>query len=859
VAEGYETVTDPSLFYKAKVVGEDVYLLVWTTMPFTVVTDELIGVHPEADYSYVKVGAETWIVGEARLKEVATILKIEATSKLKTVKGTELEGLRYEPPLGDVVPGQKRLAEEGKVHMVVAEGFVDPTTGSGVVHLAPANGEEDFEVASKRKLPIFNPIDDEVRFTAEAGRFEGKFARDTDDAVVSHLKERGLVAGYSKIRHEYPTCWRSHHKLVYMLRREYFYWVDKIVDQTVEAAQKVDYFYEGPRNRFLEIIREARPWNITRERVWGAPLPLWACDDCGGKTALFSRRAIVEAAVELPDGPNFELHRPWIDRVVVRCAKCGGRAHREPFVLDTWHNSGAAPYAGQTDDEYRRLVPVPFLTEGIDQTRGWAYTLLVENVILSGEAQAPYSSFLFQGHVLDEKGEKMSKSKGNTMEANSVFGEHSADLVRFYLLWKGTPADSVNFDVKELYGRPFQVLNTLYHLHLYYATNSAYDGFSWDPSVSEGLSSREELRPQDRWLLSKLEGLLRAAEEAYGGKRFNEAARSFDSFIIETLSQEYVPLVRSELWDDLPETRERRLSIYSVLAHVLRTLDLLMHPYVPFMTDFLFNAVFSDRGRSVLLEGAPKREKGLVDPALEKEYDVVWSLVSLSNSARMNAKVKRRWPLKMGIYSTKERLSPSAERLLAEIANVGEMKFRKARALPLKLKARLDSAEAKKRLKQEFNQAVAVVGAADPWELWAEARSEGHVRVSVGGREYTFDRREVDFEVEAQAGFAVASLGDSFVALETTRDQELTAEGTLRDVARRLQALRKEKGYVPTEILPMAAVGGLDKATADILTKRKERLLFLVRVKKVEISEEAPRGEGWTESDLDGRKIYLRI
>ena len=859
VADGYETVTDPSLYYKAKVDHEDLYLVVWTTMPFTVVTDELIGVHPDADYSYAKVGDETWIIGDARFQDVVSTLKIEGATKLKTVKGSELEGLRYVPPLGDLVPGQARLAAEGKVHMVVAENFVDPTTGSGVVHMAPANGEEDFEVASRRKLPIFNPIDDEVRFTDDAGRFGGSFVRDTDEAVVSSLREKGLVVGYSKIRHEYPTCWRSHHKLVYMLRREYFYWVDRIVEQTVEAAEKVEYYYEGPKNRFLEIIKEARPWNITRERIWGAPLPLWSCIQCGEKTALFSRKAILDAAVELPDGPAFELHRPWIDRVVVRCRKCGGRAFREPFVLDTWHNSGAAPYAGQSDEEYASLVPVPFLTEGIDQTRGWAYTLLVENVILSGKPLAPYKAFLFQGHVLDEKGEKMSKSKGNTLEASELFSEHSADLVRFYLLWKGTPIDSVNFDAKEMYGRPFQVLNTLYHLHLYYQTNSRYDGFVWDPSALKGLRNNGRLEPQDLWLLSKLEGLVAAAEEAYRERRFNEATRAFDSFIIEILSQEYVPLTRGELWDDLPETKGRRLVIYTVLAHALRTLDLLMHPYVPFMSDFLFNGVFSDGRRSVLLEGVPEPDSGLVDAALEEEYDNMWALVSLANSARMNAKVKRRWPLGRAFYSADRRLSAPAEKLLAEVVNVRTVEFKPAKELPVKLRVRLDTAVAGKRLKQDFNSVVATVNSADPWSLWSEVREKGHVSVSVGDREYTFDRKELEFDVGPEEGFAVGSLGDNFVALDSARDEELTAKGMVRDVARRLQALRKERGYVPTEILPVAEIRGLDRATAQLLAKRKEELLFLVRVREVDVSEEAPHGDGWTESDLDGKKVYLRI
>ena len=461
--------------------------------------------------------------------------------------------------------------------------------------------------------------------------------------------------------------------------------------------------------------------------------------------------------------------------------------------------------------------------------------------------------------MLDEKGEKMSKSKGNTVEALQLFRAHSADLLRFYLLWKGTPVDSVNFDEKEMYGRPFQVLNTLYHLHLYYLTNSRYDGFEWDPSRAPALSRMKEAKPQEKWLLSKLEGMVASVEESYRRKRFNEAAKAFDSFIIEVLSQEYVPLTRSELWDDLPETKERRAAIYSVLAHSLRTLDLLMHPYVPYLTDYLFNSVFSRAGRSVVLEMTPRQDPSLLDARLEGEYDAMWGLVSLANSARMEAKVKRRWPLKAGLYSSRERLNPEAEKLLAETANVGRIEFREAHKLPIALTARLDTASVGKRLKQDFNKVLAAVNAAEPWAIWSSAMNDGQATVTVEGKEFTFDRKEWAFEVKALPGFAVASMGDRFVALETARDEELTAEGTIRDVARRLQALRKEKGYVPTEVLPRAEVCGLDEATAALLTKKKEKLLFLVRVREVYTSDSPPAGDGWTESDLDGKKIFLRI
>ncbi|MFQ6134479.1 MAG: class I tRNA ligase family protein, partial [Nitrososphaerales archaeon] len=416
VGQGYETVSDPSLYFKVKVAGEERYLVLWTTMPFTVVTDEMIGVKPDEEYVEAAVGSERWIVAAGRLEHLMEELGIDDYKVGSRVQGSKLEGLRYEYPLAKYVPAQAELDRNERVHSVVAEEFVDVTTGSGLVHLSPANGEEDFEIAKRRGVPIYNPIDDQAEFTSEAGVFKGLFVRDADEKVAELLEKEGRLIKLGKITHEYPTCWRSHHKLVWTARREYFYWVEKLGDLAVEAAQKVEYFFEPPMNRFIEIIKEKVPWCVSRERVWGAPLPIWACSECGEKMGLFSRREIVKNAVELPDGPSFELHKPWIDRVKLKCSKCGGVAVREPYVLDTWHNSGAAPYASFVDDEYVKLVPVEFLTEGIDQTRGWAYTLLVEHVIMTGKPEAPYKAFLFQGHILDEKGNKMSKSLGNMIE-----------------------------------------------------------------------------------------------------------------------------------------------------------------------------------------------------------------------------------------------------------------------------------------------------------------------------------------------------------------------------------------------------------------------------------------------------------
>jgi len=483
VNQGYEIVKDPSLYYKVKISDQDAFFIVWTTMPFTLVTDAMVGLNPDEDYHYVKVDNETWVVGKTRLKDFMNEVKVENYSIEKTVKGSEFEGKKYIHPLLEQVSLLKELSNEKNYHVAVSEEFVDVTAGSGIVHLSPANGEEDIKIANKRKVVVFNPIDDEVKFTEKAGKYQGLFVRDADEKIVNDLKENNSLIRIGKIKHSYPHCWRSHHQLVWLARKGWFYKLDQLGDKAIKAAEDVEYFFEQPRNRFLGIIKEKHPWCISRERFWGCPLPMWRCADCGNRNWFYSRKEIVDAASELPDGPDFELHRPWIDRIAIKCQKCGGsNTTREQFVLDTWHNSGSAPYSSLNNEEYNKSIPAPFFTEGIDQTRGWAYTLLIENVILNNSSVAPYKAFLFQGHVLDKNGNKMSKSLGNVIDAEELLKKYPVDLVRFYFIWKSSPIETLNFDTKELMSRPYQVLSTLYHLHLYFRQNSEYDQF--DPNTT---------------------------------------------------------------------------------------------------------------------------------------------------------------------------------------------------------------------------------------------------------------------------------------------------------------------------------------------------------------------------------------
>jgi len=800
--DSYREVEDPSLYFKFKIAdSQNEYFLVWTTMPFTLITDTMLAVHPEAEYTKVKVGEEKWVMVRQRVEPVMQELGIEKYEVTEVVTGQSFEGEKYDYPLKDVIPKQAELDKHPLVHRVVCEDFVDINTATGVVHLSPGNGEEDFFAAQKRGVPIFAPFDDEVKFTGEAGAFEGVFARDTDTMVVEELRKRGLLVEVKTVKHEYPTCWRSHHKLVWLARREYFLRTDKINIKVVGAAEKVEYFFEAPKNRFLSFLREGKPWCISRERVWGTPLPIWVCEKCGAKTLVASKRELVEKAIEKPQG-NFELHKPWVDRITLKCEKCGGIMHRESYVLDTWHNSGASPYARFTDEEFENYVPTDFLTEAIDQTRGWANSLLLEHVILTGKAESPYKAFLFQGLVQDAKGRKMSKSLGNYIEANQLLAKYSADVSRFYFLRKCSPVEFMNFDVNELSRRPYQVLSTLYHLTRFFAQNAEYDNFNPQGHTFEWALREKWLKNPDLWLISKLQGTIGEYTAKLETCEFNFALAVLEDFVIDAVSRLYVPMVRKELWTDDPETLNRRLAIYATLWHVLKTVTLLFNPVTPYLSEALYQKVYKKLNpalpESVNFEEWPKPEEKARNKTLEEEFQTLFKCISLVYSARQSAKLKRRWPLRRVVVVAPEKVCTTlknAEELFLELANVKATEYRKETP------------------------------------------------------EYT-----------SSEGWASASEGNIQVFLDVHRDERLLGEGLMRDLARRVQSLRKELGYVPTDVLEVVHVAELDDESIRLLEPYLKEMEELVRAKSIHLHGRREGVEAeWHEYQLDDKKIYVAI
>ena len=872
VNQGYDTVIDPSLYYKVRLQEEDLYLVVWTTMPFTIVTDAMVGLHPDTEYAIIKVGNERWVVAKDRLEGFVQEAEIDEYTIESIIMGTNLEGKKYIHPLLDKIPALSRLADGPKYHTAVAESFVDASTGSGLVHLAPANGEEDIAIAKRRGVEVFCPIDDSVRFTADAGEYAGMFVRDADETVIEDLRRTGSVIKAGRITHKYPLCWRSKHPIVWLARRGWFYKLDRLGDRTLRAAQNVKYYFKAPKNRFLAIVGERHPWCISRERYWGCPLPVWHCADCGHKTWCYSRDDIIKCAHTLPDGEKFELHRPWIDRIVIRCEKCASaNTEREQYVLDTWHNSGAAPYASLEQNVYEDTIPAPFFTEGIDQTRGWAYTLLVENVILSGKAMAPYGSFLFQGHVLDEKGGKMSKSLGNVIDAQELLEANPADLIRLYFMWKSSPVEPLNFSVSEMYTRPYQILNTIYNMHLHYIQNSRYDKYT-DKKDIKWAKQKNLLREPEMWLLSKMQSAIKVVTERIQKCKFHEAARAIDDFAINALSQTYMQSVRTELWDDDKARQDRRHAIYATISAALRCIDIIIHPFCPFTTEYLYKMLFGQK-KSILLEEWPRVDESLVDHNLEEEFGSLRSLLSVAASARAQARLKRRWTLQEAIVTVPadkagvEHLKPylmqqmNVKKLIGPIPTKAQSDFERIYEMvkldmPIKPIIELDRKRVGPRAKQAMPKLVKELKKTNPGSI-IESIKAGRCAMSIDGIEFVLTPADFVVGMKPADQYQMASRDGYTVFISTARNDATVSQWFLRDVARRIQNLRKERGYDPTQILDAAYVLNLDEPIQQSIKSKEFDLAKTVRVKKI-LFDRNPE-VSYKDVDIDGQRIQIAV
>ncbi|ABM81249.1 isoleucine--tRNA ligase [Hyperthermus butylicus] len=678
VAQGYELVEDPSVYFKLPLLDEpNTYLVAWTTTPWTIIANEMAAVHPDETYVVVEVGGEKWILAEKRLEAFAKEVGLKDYRVMGRLRGRELEGRRYRHPLAEEVPYHQGHDHE-PYHTVYTADWVTMEEGTGVVHAAPAHGPEDFEMAQKHGVDVYTPLREDGYFGEDAGAFKGLWFEEASKHVVEVLKRKGLLVYAGKYPHEYPFCWRCGTRLFYYASRQWFIRItDELRRKMAAEVYSMRWAPSWAAKRMGDWVENARDWCISRERYWGTPLPVWRCTSCNHIVVVGSLEELKQLATD-PNSVPSDPHRPYIDRVELRCPKCGGVMKREPFVVDVWMDSGVAHTASLAQYGWLKLwdtlYPYQWITEAADQTRGWFYTLLVTGVVW--HERKPYREVLLQGHVLDKYGKKMSKSKGNVIWALEWMEKNGTDPMRIFLLSRA-PWDSINFDPDEV--RRYQgYLNILWNTVKFADTYMELD--KWKPKNP----AEARLAVEDRWILYRLWQALEKASEAIESDNMHQAVQALVDLVVEQVSHRYIPLIRPRVWEE--EMTESKDAAYATLYYVLRAVLAAMAPIAPFVTEYLYQAFVRkyepDAPESIHLNQWPTVPQELLDEKAYKAVEEAFAAAEKILAERSEKRLKRRWPLRRAVILVKNEDLRDALReaasVLARFANIKTVELAEA-------------------------------------------------------------------------------------------------------------------------------------------------------------------------------------
>jgi isoleucyl-tRNA synthetase len=816
VALGYRDVEDPSLVFIADVLTEDGGLdpegrafLAWTTTPWTVPSNAGLAVHPELTYVEVAKDGRRFIVAEAR----AEALFGEDAEIVGRHRGAHLVGWRYRRPL-DLVAAP---ADSGRGWTVVAEDFVVATDGTGVVHMAPAFGADDYAAGQRHGLPLLSPVDDAGRFVSDVALVGGQFVKDADPLLVEELRRRGALFDVGRIVHSYPHCWRCASPLLYVARDSWFAATSRFRNQLLDNNASIRWYPpEVGEGRFGEWLRGNVDWALSRDRYWGTPLPVWVCDrDEAHVRWIGSLAELGEAAGALPE--SFDPHRPFIDELSWDCDRCEGTMRRTPEVLDAWFDSGAMPYAQwhypfEHQAEFEAHFPADFICEGLDQTRGWFYSLLAISTLL-GKGPA-YKNVLVNDLVLDAEGQKMSKSRGNVANPWDVIGAEGADAVRWYLITSSNPWLPKRYDpegVKESARKFFDTLFNTYKFFALYARAEA-----WSPSMGDPQPGERPLL--DRWLVGRLASLERQILADLEAFQLTRAYRALGDFVAEDLSNWYVRRSRARFWGNVDAADTR--AAFRTLWEALRRVAVLAAPCLPFTADWLHRAL---TGTSVHLErfatdealaAAVESARQGRDAELERDMEAARMLVSLGRAAREDVKIRVRQPLR-----TLQAVVPGGRSLTTEVLavvkdelNVKEIEFLRSASGIVTLLGRPNFRALGARFGKQTNDVANAIRSL-PQESLARYRDGGEIDVEVGGRTHCLLPGDMEVTQEAAAGLVVKSEGSYTVALDPRLDDDLVAEGVARELVNRIQRLRKDAGLEITDRIELA-IDGPDRIMA---------------------------------------------
>ncbi|MBI3006485.1 MAG: isoleucine--tRNA ligase [Ignavibacteriales bacterium] len=845
VSLGYRDVKDPSVYVKMKVKGEDkTYFLVWTTTPWTLISNVALAVHPDVDYVKAEHKGEKLILAEARLNVLG-----EQYNVLEKFKGSKLSNKEYERLFE-----YHRVKEKG--WYVVLADFVTTEDGSGIVHMAPAYGEDDYQQAQKYGLPTIHPVNKSGEFGLEVTDFAGKFVKEADPEIIANLKNRRLLFKKETYLHSYPHCWRCESPLLYYARDSWYIRTTTYAPRMRDVNRTINWIPEEVGSgRFGNWLEENKDWAISRDRFWGTPLPVWVCQKCG-------HQKCVGSIEELKKGKNLpqpiDLHKPFVDAITFECEKCKGTMNRTPELIDVWFDSGSMPFAQwhypfENKEIFEKAYPADYISEGIDQTRGWFYTLHSIGTFLFDKPA--YKNCLVNELILDKQGQKMSKSKKNTVDPFELIRKYGADATRWYLVtnspvWRPTLFDETG--VGEVQRKFFSTLLNTYSFFALYANVDKFQGTEKPVPTAE--------RPEiDRWILSELNSLVKNYTQWMEEFDVTRAARSVSDFTIDQLSNWYVRRNRRRFWKS--EKGKDKTAAYQTLHGCLTTVAKLMAPFAPFLADELYQNLNPGREESVHVTLLPAADEATIDMELERKMERAIRVVSLVRAMRMKSNLKVRQPLTkiiLPVASEKEKaeIQHMQDVILDEI-NVKHIEYVAEEAGVFRKKAKPNF----KTLGPKFGKDVQAI-AARIREFTSREINELHhagtLALSVNGHDYTVLPEDVEVLHEETKGWLVESEGSITVALDTQLNDELVDEGLAREFVNRVQNLRKDSGFEVTDRIKIYY-----KST-DRLAKALARLASYVQQETLatEIRNVSKDGNGkvsFTAEDINGEKAEIGV
>ena len=772
MAQGYQTVTEPTVYVKFMTEDGSAYFLAWTTTPWTLLANLALTVHP--DYIYVKVNNEGTIL--ILVKDRLEVLEGEYTI-LEEFPGRALAGMKYRP-LFDFAQ------VKGKSHVVILGDYVTTDEGTGIVHTAPAFGEEDYVICRENDITFYQPVDENGCFTEEVTPLKGVFVKDADEQIIELLDDKRLLYKTEPYTHEYPYCWRCDTVLLYYAQESWFIEMTKVQDQLLAHNEEVNWYpHHIKTGRFGKFLENVRDWALSRQRYWGTPLPIWECS-CGERICIGSVQELREKGKHVPE--PLDLHRPYVDEVIITCPACGGEMTRIPEVIDCWYDSGSAPFAQwhypfEQEAVFSYSFPADFISEGLDQTRGWFYSLHALGTLLFDSPT--YRNCLCHGLVLGRDGSRMSKSRGTAVDPWAMFSEFGSDATRWYMYSSVTPGDNIRFfkeAIEDVYKR---FLNTLWNVYSFYVTYALIDAY--DPAEERlPLEKRSVL---DRWLVSRLHSLTKQVRMHMDSYEVHLATRAIEAFVTDELSNWYVRRSRRRFWKLEKDTDKK--AAYDTVTEAMDIVSRLLAVFMPFISEEIYTNIFS--AESVHFSDYPVVSGSVIDEQLEEAMRLAIAASEAGRTARAEAGIKLRQPISKAVIISDHSLDAVLP-LVREELNVKELEIKSTSSELLNFSVKLNYKTAGPRFKQQVSQVEHALNEQNPREVKETLDKTGTLVLMVDGKQVELKREDLAIKTEVTEGYASGESEGITVFVETTLTAELLQEGLARDVVRRIQEMRKE-------------------------------------------------------------------